>query len=397
MTSTLTTVAPTFEYKTARVKDFQVTSECAVKETKNNRVTLRSVLSMSVSGESGFYPSRRFWTSLQCRFGFSPNIFRYFSHEEVFNRISTRAPDDKIRYCVECPPDGKKKLLAVTNPGSAVIQHDALMELLHNSGTDGASYSGGVVRSTHAPRVGGQPFKILGDNFKNQFIIDTPIDGFGRPNVYLALLRLICSNGLVGYSKTFRTELPVGGKDEDVRFGLIRAMDGFNNEEGFAALRSRFDSAGTSWASVNECNRLYRALASLASRRELKTAGREFVNVADGTTEVVETANPVFHRYHKMTGDLSQIYGLANLDSLSQKRQRTLPSACKVYDLLNFASEVSTHYVNQGGGRGLQAFIGDMVSGEYDLEGTVDQFSDWRDFFIGDEKTAETMAHLAAK
>ena len=42
----------------------------------------------------------------------------------------------------------------------------------------------------------------------------------------------------------------------------------------------------------------------------------------------------------------------------------------------------------------MQAYIGDLISGEYDLEGTVDQFSDWRDFFIGNEATAETMADM---
>ena len=47
-----------------------------------------------------------------------------------------------------------------------------------------------------------------------------------------------------------------------------------------------------------------------------------------------------------MTGDLQRIYGMANLDALSVKRQRTLPAACKVYDLLNFASEVATHHAD---------------------------------------------------
>ena len=42
----------------------------------------------------------------------------------------------------------------------------------------------------------------------------------------------------------------------------------------------------------------------------------------------------------------------------------------------------------------MQAYIGDLISGEYDLEGTVDQFSDWHDFFVGSEATAETMAGL---
>ena len=83
-----------------------------------------------------------------------------------------------------------------------------------------------------------------------------------------------------------------------------------------------------------------------------------------------------------MAGDLTSIYGLANMDALSAKRQRTLPSACRVYDLLNFASELATHHAKPEGGRKLQAFIGDLVSGEFDLEGTADQFADWKDFFV---------------
>jgi hypothetical protein len=95
-----------------------------------------------------------------------------------------------------------------------------------------------------------------------------------------------------------------------------------------------------------------------------------------------------------MTGDLSNIYGMANLNTLSVKRQRTLPAACRVYDLLNFASETATHHANDDGNRQVQAYIGDLISGEYDLEGTVDRFGDWRDFFIGSDSTASTMADL---
>ena len=41
-----------------------------------------------------------------------------------------------------------------------------------------------------------------------------------------------------------------------------------------------------------------------------------------------------------------KLYGLANLDTLSPKRQRTLPVDCKVYDLLNFATEIATHHAS---------------------------------------------------
>ena len=46
-----------------------------------------------------------------------------------------------------------------------------------------------------------------------------------------------------------------------------------------------------------------------------------------------EAGSPIIAAFHRMTGDVSQIYGLANVDALSVKRQRTLPVNCTVYDL----------------------------------------------------------------
>jgi len=110
---------------------------------------------------------------------------------------------------------------------------------------------------------------------------------------------------------------------------------------------------------------------------------------AKGGGGVKHDDEPVTDAFGRMTGDLTRIYGLANLDALSAKRQRTLPAACRVYDLLNFASELATHHAKPEGGRKLQSFIGDLVSGEFDLEGTAEQFADWKDFFVdGSAKTA---------
>jgi hypothetical protein len=390
-----TTDGRKFEYGFARVKDLSVHArklEPVNPDKVPARVPKTAVDFIEVNGEK-IAPSKRFWTSLQCRFGFSANVFRYFDHAEVFNRVSERARDDKVRFCIE-RSDSKTtpRLLAVTNPGASTIRYDQLQELLGKYKNEGVSYADGIVRSTHKPRVGDGEFKIAGDGFMNQFVIDTPIDGFGKPNIYLSLLRLICSNGAIGFGKAFRSELNTGKNDQDGQFALIRAMDGFNNEEGFAAMRQRFDGATRSWASVNEVQRLYNILLARAHRGELKKTGVEVVN-----GQTFETSMPILNAFHKMTGDVAQIYGLSNLDSLSVKRQRTLPTSCKVYDLLNFATEVATHNANAHGGRALQAHVGELISNEFDLENTVDQFSDWRDFFIGNENTADTMRVLQSK
>jgi len=381
----------TFEYTSARVKDFAVRTEVTEEPTdaRSRRLRkLKGVQSITI-GDRKLEPTKRFWTSLQCRFGFSSNIFRYFSHAEVFNRVSEVAPDDMIRFCIEKDAStGKELLLAVTNPNAACVRFDNLQNLLGKYGTEGITYANGIVRSTHKPKVGNNSYKILGDDFNNQYVIDTPIDGFGKPSIYLSMLRLVCSNGAVGYGKAFRSELNTGSRDDDVTFAIMRAIDGYNNEDGFAAMRQRFAAAGKSWASVNEAQKLYKLLMSIGGQGSLKKIGRELVQTTNGV-ESVESALPIFTNFHNLTGDISQVYGLANLDALSAKRQRMLPVACKVYDLLNFASEVATHYTNSAGGRKIQAFIGDIIGSEYDLEGTCDQFGSWQEFLITDDGAAE--------
>lgn len=371
-----------FEYGTATVKDIQVTQRI----DKMGRSVVDLV---ELKGEP-VRPSPRFWNSLHVRFGFTSNIFRYFSHAEVFQRISQVAPCDKVRWCLDRSGD-EPVLLAVTNPASAIIKHDELMGLLADHGTTAVRYAKGVVTSEHAPRYNPE-VKISGDGFQNKFILDTPIDGYGRPAVYLSMLRLICANGMVGYSPTFRSELSMGKGENGVAFVLQRVLDGFNNEEGYAALRQRFESATRSWASVAEANKLYKVLVRMLGTGQVPGAVK--LSASGGASDEAVASAPLLAAYHKMTGDLSRTYGLANIDTLSVKRQRTLPAGCKIYDLLNFASEVATHHASEQGNRTLQAYIGELISGEYDLEGTVDQFSDWRDFFLGSEKTSDTLTEM---
>jgi hypothetical protein len=379
-----------FEYGVASIKDLRVKTEA----DGTGRALIRAI----TLKDRPLRPTTRFWNSLHLRFGFTSNIFRYFSHAEVFQRISEKAPNDRFRYCIESDDGGTTgNLLAVSGPGSAVMRRDDLLKLLdkHAVKEEGVSYHNGVVRSQHAPRLGGT-FQVAGDGFQNRFVIETPIDGFGRASVYLSLLRLVCSNGAIGYTPAFRSELSVGKGEDGVAFALERVLEGFNNEDGFAAMRQRFDAAARSWASVNEANKLYKLLAKLHNAGQVYVTTPLTVKGGDGAS-TLEPHATLFHAFHKMTGDLSQIYGLANLDALSVKRQRTLPAACKVYDLLNFASEVATHHTSEQGNRSLSAYLGDLIASEYDLEGTVDHLTDWRDFFISHDATTETLASMTRR
>jgi hypothetical protein len=211
---------------------------------------------------------------------------------------------------------------------------------------------------------------------------------------------------MIGFAPAFRSTLALGRGEDDVMFSIVRALDGFGNDEGYAALRQRFEAAAVSWASVYEAQSLYRNLVRMLARRKIGWDGAAMADapgVAGLATEpqdlslsaeVVEAGSPTIAAFHRMTGDVSSLYGLANMDALSVKRQRTLPVKARVYDLLNFASELATHHLDEQGARAVQGWLGTLISGEYDLENSVGEFGDFQDFFMDRKLNGEVAMDL---
>jgi hypothetical protein len=382
-----------FDYVYSTIGDLEV-------ETTEDQKTGRKIVQNILVNDEPIKPSNRFWNSLYARYGFNKTFFKYFDHDEVFNRISERESNDRMRICIERDTesdgdDDNSSLLSVSNPTKPVVIYDDLMDTLERYNGENVSYHDGIVESTHVPRAGSNTFDISGDAFSNRFVMNTPVDGYGQPNIYLSLLRQICENGMIGMAKAFRSTLALGSGSDDVKYSIIRALDGFGNDEGFAALRQRFESSVTSWASVAESNSLYQTMVKQHGRKNIGWDGAAATGdgsirklLAMGETprpmgEDEAIGSPIIKAFHNMTGDTSRLYGLANLDALSIKRQRTLPVKCRVYDLLNFVSEVATHHTrNEEGSRQCQAWLGNLISAEYDMEGTADKFGEFDDFFV---------------
>lgn len=341
-----------FEYGHANVRDLMVT---ATRQTKTRKVTVDRI---ALNGEE-LKPSSRFWRSFFARFGISDNVFRYFEPEEVFERISMKSASDAFRYTIERDQAGKGRLLAVSSVNRPLISHGEIDAIATRYGATETSYDNGIVTTTHRLRNGDRPFEIGGDRFQHRFVMETPIDGFSHPKIFLSFLREVCSNGMVGYARAFRSDISLG---KDIGHCIRRALESYDNGDGYAALRQRFESAQTSWASVYECLTLMKTLNKLS-----------------GDADTHRQRNRDFHR---MTGGLNRIYGLANLEALTQKRQRILPGKCRIYDLLNFASELATHHVDETDQRHLQAYIGTLISDEYDMEGTAQTATEFSDFFV---------------
>jgi hypothetical protein len=387
MTVAVAADSVSFDYTFLPVSDLRV-------QTKEDPKTGKKVVDKVLVQDEPLKPTSRFWVSLFSRYGFNQAFFKYFDHSEVFDRISAVEKNDRMRLCIERSENGGGILLGVSNPTKPIVVFDELMGLLGRYQGSNVTYSDGIVESTHTPRNGGNQFSIMGDDFANRFLLATPIDGYGSPNIYLSLLRTICENGMVGYTKTFKSSLALGKADDDVAPSLTRALDGFGNDEGYAALRQRLESAASSWASVYESTMLYKLAVRLHANRLIEDMGgvtptgarniaKYLATPLEGQQRDDETlGSPILKAFHRMTGDTSRLYGLANLDALSVKRQRTLPVQCTVYDLLNFATEISSHYAVPAGARQLQAWVGNLVTEEFDMEGTKDKFGDFADFHV---------------
>lgn len=369
-----------FEYKNVNLKDIVVRAT----QTKSGKANITAV---SLDGHD-VQPTTRFWTSIFARYGFNNQFFKYFDYGEVFERIAQRASTDKVRVCIEKRKVGEKvkeSALAATGTEKALLPFDEMVGLVKEYGGEKVTYTNGVLESFHKPRIDGGDFTIAGDGFVNKFALQAPIDGFGDPSFYLALERLICSNGAVALSKAFRSVVSTG-KNENNVYALTKAIEGYNNEEGFAAIRQRFESAASSWASVYETTQLYKGLARAINSFDGLKGGespftKKWLGDSDDATYTSEDT-PVFRAFHRMTGDTAMIYGISNMDALTVKRQRTLPVKCTMYDALNFATEVATHHANPGAARFLQGWVGQTICGEYDLEGTKERFGDFADFHV---------------
>lgn len=297
----------------------------------------------------------RFILSLCSKFGIGTSIFYLFNPAEVFERVQQVHPRGRVRIVTENSAVGLK-CLAATAPTKSFVDFDTLVGILTKSSRVGkiklVRYNEGSVTTVHV--MDEAPWEISGDLFYQAFTLDTPIDGYGLPSIYLSLIRASNETLLTAESKTFRSEVQLGKAGDAPEIPLTRALDTFNNEEGFQALRQRLDSAKKSFASLHEVDTLAKIF-----RRVLNQSN-------------TEQYQEVMAAYTNMTGDVSKKYGIATEDSLSAKKARLLPLDCSVLDLVFFSMVVTTHkqFLIQNN-KPITQWMGQLLDNEYDLEGSI--------------------------
>ena len=359
------------EYETHSMKDLR--ADCVV-DPKTGKKRIQSVM----IGDRPVTATPRFWNSLYSKFGFSSQIFNYYSPLEVFDRIAERKGDEKLRVCFQTEPGAEQSsVLAVSNPGKAHLPFENVIDiLLQGNPTGNITFADGVLRSSYAPR-GEAGFKIGGDDFEARFDTLVPIDGYGYPSTVLGTYRLVCANGLVALAKMFSDKIPSAGKDTDGGLArIIQTLESFGNDEGYTALRSRLESATTSYASVSECTAVSKAVFQAMQGGQ--------------ATDDREAVKNMLESFDRLTGNFVTMYGLVNENAIGKKRLNSLPSRATVYDLMNFGTEIATHNVpNEVRRRQVQGIIGEMLGKEYDLEGSAKDGRDFIDVFIeADKETA---------
>lgn len=393
---------PKFDYVVVPINKLRVNN---VPMPGKDYVPNKSIEQIQVDGEP-MLPTKRFWESFCSRFQMSPSIFRWFSHREVFDRISERCNDDKIQICVQTTPYAEeninpekgfqKKMLGATLPEKNMIYDDQAIRVLNALVVEHAEYRDGVIVTKHSPH---RTIKIAigSDNYDMKLLLEMPIDGYGTPNVFLGMYRNKCKNWAVAYSKVFRSTITLGKKDSVINT-ITRVMNSYNNEDGFIALKQRLAASQQSYASVYECIRLARMFKNLAVRDFRKSFVHkiaEKVNIVD--KDYYNTLRgDIFASLWKIAGDLRAVYGVAQLESISEKRMRALPATCSVYDLLNFSTEIATHQLMPEPGRRLQGFFGEMIGREYDLEDSKTEFGEFSDFINENSRFVQDSALITA-
>lgn len=392
-----------FEYPTIGLNSISIDRQTDPNTNKSWIETIRI-------GDEVFPASTRFMTSLYARFGFGEKFFQYFTPDEVIARVMEKHQNDRIRVCIARFKSGETRLLGASNPMNGIAHADAVLRLFGAFGSENLTYNDGMFVSTQSPRVA-PTFPIAGDDYTNKFTMSVPIDGYGGPFVMLALHRLVTQSNLVAQCKVFRSDLKLGKGGDDLESSLGRALDSFNNDEGYAAVRERLESAATSWASVNEAESFRMLLHKHVSYGHAKynadapgiSTGHSVIGANLSMSEhlvdspdMADRGNMLLKAYHRLTGNIQEQLGFANLDTLTEKRRRSIPVKCRVLDLVNMASEVASHHLLSGHGD-FNQWIGAILSNEYDIEGSMATFPNfdafWTDRKFGRGVSAEAAAN----
>lgn len=343
----------------------EVEPESTTQSTPNGPVTKLTHLNM---GGERLAVTQRFMQSFCTRFGQSPSVFNLVPPDYLFKRIAEKHPRAEFVLTTI-----KGRALAMTSANTPRVSPDMLKRVLHskaigsvvgierdrqvNPETIGARRpvrqinlnSEGVIQTTHLMPTGA--IKLGTDDFTTQFLLETPLDGYGNPATYIGLLRLVCTNGMFGMRPSFRSYFKIAGSNNsEIVTSFERALSSYQNEEGFEAVSARMVAAQVTPPS----------LAEVAAFRALLVQEMSKAEDIERTLRVLQDK----------LGDYSEMYSIASPQEMDPKRQRLTPMRGTVADMINILTELTSHHRHSiRDANRLHAWVGDLINNSYDLEG----------------------------
>ena len=303
-----------------------------------------------VIDNSSYKLSDRFYKTLAGELGIPYGVFGFFTPLEVMERAAAKVPDLQLRVTLDT--EGNQALGLTQNKGLP-MPINYIENVLHSDKrlTD-VEYCDGVLS---AMLDLDDPWDVPNDSTYGMRVrCRVPVDGVGMPDMSLATWRQVCSNGAVAETALFRTKMEI--KDNSGEH-FRRLLASFSNPSGVEMLQERMCNAAETKASVGEV-----VLLEGLIRRSVANARNQML-LRERLNDVAE--NPCVR------------YGVTDLANIGQKKRPL------VADLLNFASELGTHYSELlKPDSTLQSFSGTLLSKGFDLEGLYPHTARTSSFYL---------------
>ncbi len=331
-----------------------------------------SKASLTIDGQP-YEMSDRFGKSFMQSLGTSRDTLNLFGTAEIMERAVARGQIAQQRLTFEQHDSGQRYALALVPAAQSVISQDEIEALFTRTGAKHVAYAKGVIEGFYdLPKDG--DLDILGERYARGFRVAHPLDGMGATQAMVTLMRHVCQNGMVADYGAFAQTIPIEHAEAGTAT-LERYLRAFSGLDAFGAFQMRIESARTSPASVAEVAKLHQVIVG---------GDGHGASLTDNLGEAMVTSHgmSVTAAFDRMAGSVTELYGVASFGDIPKKRQRLSPMRATVSDLMNFATEFSSHQATTDHARRVDAWLGRLITQEFDLEGTLKPNEQPRDLFI---------------
>ena len=309
-------------------------------------------------GGKSYRPTERFYKSMASELGIPFATFGFFTPLEVMTRAAEKEPDLPLRMTIDTDAE---TVLGVTPNKGLPMPIRFIENVVHDDKRlQEVSYEDGVFSATLDLN---EKWEVPNDGSYHIHVrCRVPVDGVGSPDMSLATWRQICSNGAVAEAPVFRTRMEI--KDNSGEH-FRRLLASFSNPSGVEILQEKMCDAASTKASVGEVVMLENLI-----KRSVRNARNQML---------------LRERLYLLAEDPCVRYGVTDLSNIGEKKRTLLPVGCSVADLLNFASEVTTHHASiLCEVPPIRGFSGTILSRDYDLKDLYPHTKKTSAFYLND-------------